>query len=155
GETVVLDWGVARVLGTPDEPVAEPEQIDQVKPLQTVRRLAGVTSGSTSAGSVVGTPLYMSPEQARGEIENIDARSDVWSLGVMLYEMLAFARPFDARDVRALLLDVGRGHFRPLKDFAPETPPELAAIVDHALQVDREKRPPDARSLASQLSDFR
>ena len=70
GETVVLDWGVAKVRGTADLPAEGGE---------------GMDSGGTLAGTVLGTPAYMSPEQAGGEVENIDERSDVWGLGAVLF----------------------------------------------------------------------
>jgi HAMP domain-containing protein len=154
GETVVLDWGVARVLADPEHLPAQAVPISQVTPLQTVRRLDGVSSRETRQGAVVGTPLYMSPEQARGEVHRIDARSDVFSLGVMLYELLAFTWPFESKDVYELLREVGRGRCRPLSDVAPDAPAELVAIVTRAMEVEREQRP-DAKWLAAQLTDFR
>jgi len=92
----------------------------------------------TDVGMVVGTIAYMSPEQARGE--QVDARTDIWSSGVMLYEMIAGRHPFAASsssEVLAAILDREPG---PLARFEPDVPPELQRIVTKALRKDREQR---------------
>ncbi|MBM4776660.1 MAG: protein kinase [Archangiaceae bacterium] len=139
GETVVLDWGIAKVLGT-DEVVERP--------------LAGLAQTQTRLGAVMGTPLYLSPEQA-GNAAGADRRSDVWSLGVMLYELVAGQRPFEAGDVEALLSRVRRGVHRPLSEVVPGVSPELEAIVERALQLEPNARFPDAAALAKELAAFR
>lgn len=104
----------------------------------------------TATGQVLGTPEYMSYEQALGQTD-IDARADVWAIGVMLYEMIAGARPFDAPNTNAVLAAIRRNDMRPLRDVAAEVPPAIAQIIDTCLNTNRSDRFPDAEALLSQL----
>ena len=92
----------------------------------------------TDAGSVVGTVDYMSPEQARGQ--PVDARTDVWSLGVLLYELVAGRRPFAGQSSSEVLAGILEHEPAPLARFEPDAPHELQRIVGKALRKDREQR---------------
>ncbi|MDX2013398.1 MAG: serine/threonine-protein kinase [Myxococcaceae bacterium] len=138
GETVVLDWGLGRVLG----------EVDDATPL--------AAGPSTLDGQVFGTPLYMSPEQARGERDRVGPRSDVWSLGVMLYEVLTGRTPFAApgRSIPEVIEAVRDEAVPPLLAQAPRVPRALAAVVTRALERDEARRYPDAGALAKDLEAF-
>ena len=92
----------------------------------------------TDAGTVVGTVDYMSPEQARGQ--PVDARTDVWSLGVLLYELVAGRRPFAGQSSSEVLAGILDHEPAPLARFEPDAPHELQRIVAKALRKDREQR---------------
>ena len=96
------------------------------------------TVAHTSAGMIVGTVAYMSPEQARGQA--VDARTDIWSLGVMLYEMVAGRRPFAAPSSGDALAAILQNDPAPLARFAPDTPAELQRILQKTLRKDRSQR---------------
>jgi eukaryotic-like serine/threonine-protein kinase len=107
----------------------------------------------TSAGVVMGTVSYMSPEQARGE--QVDARTDIWSLGVVLYEMVAGCGPFERStpsEVMALILEREPA---PLARYDREVPPELERIVSKALTKDREERYQTAKDVLIDLRRLR
>src|SRR5688572_24818516 len=102
------------------------------------RAVASETAGPrTAQGVAVGTPIYMSPEQAAGE--DVDGRSDLYSLGIVAYEMLAGAPPFDGPNRVVVSKHIGERP-APIRRLRPETPPELAAAVMHALE-----KPPGSR----------
>ncbi|UQA57658.1 serine/threonine-protein kinase [Polyangium aurulentum] len=115
----ILDFGIAKL--APDASVAGE---------------AGEITGLTRTGSMLGSPLYMSPEQARGH-KNIDARADIWSLGVVLYAALAGRTPHQDNDALGdLIIAICTEPAPPVTQLAPWVPREVAALVHRALSLD-------------------
>jgi serine/threonine protein kinase len=104
----------------------------------------------TTAGQLIGTPHYMSPEQALGRAD-VDGRSDLYSLGIVAYEMVSGVRPFDAENPMDTLTQRLTRDPKPLGVVAADLPPDLAPVVDRCLQRDVTKRWPDAKSLREAL----
>jgi eukaryotic-like serine/threonine-protein kinase len=107
---------------------------------------------STEAGVVMGTPRYMSPEQARGE--KVDVRTDIFSLGVMLYEMITGRAPFTGETISEVIAAILRDEPPLLSHIAPATPPELEHIVGRALCKSREERYQTAKDLLTDLKQL-
>jgi hypothetical protein len=137
GETVLLDWGLAKELGE-DQSSVEPSR--EVQP------------GQTMDGAVVGTPGYMSPEQASGE--SVDIRTDVYALGALLYNVLSGEIPFRGRTPIEVLNQIVEGKVVPIRQREPQVPDELVDIVHKALAHKRADRYDSARELAADLKRF-
>jgi len=106
---------------------------------------------ATHAGGSFGTPFYMSPEQVMGDVRGTDPRSDIYALGVMLYEALTGRVPFPGNSVVQVYLGILNGTVTPPSQTNPKTPPELEAICLRALQRDKELRPASALEFAQDL----
>ncbi len=115
-----------------------------------VSKLADVNSGCTLNGALLGSPSYMSPEQAEGA-DSVDSRTDVWSLGVLLYQCLSGGLPFDGRNQNATMLGVISRPHQPLRERAPELDAELCALVEGCLIKDRDERIQTAAEVADTL----
>ena len=146
GETLVLDWGMAKEL-RPCGP--DPEHEDGPLFAPESSECAG-----TIPGAVVGTPGFMSPEQAAGRSADVGPASDVYGLGATLFCLLAGRPPFEERDLDRTLEQVRRGEFPHPRAIDPTIPRPLEAIVLKAMGVDPDKRYASARVLADDLEKW-
>ncbi|MBK9163488.1 MAG: serine/threonine-protein kinase [Acidobacteria bacterium] len=112
----------------------------------------GADANKTLPGTVMGSARYMSPEQARGH--EVDERTDIWSLGVVLYEMLIGKAPFDGETTADTIAAVVYKEPVPLVDHLPNIPPELTRIVRKALQKDREERYQSVKDFALDVREL-
>jgi formylglycine-generating enzyme required for sulfatase activity/serine/threonine protein kinase len=143
GEVYVMDWGLARVLGRDDRRdirVRAPREESSTHVHSSLRD--SVTAGSVSPlvtmdGDIVGTPAYMSPEQASGDLQTIGAATDVYAVGAILYHLIAghmpYVPPGTTTDAIEIWRRVRHGPPDPLKQRAPTAPPELVAICEKAM----------------------
>ena len=141
GEVYVVDWGLAKVVGRSDTLRAAAPSASET--IRTSRRDDDALA--TRAGDVLGTPAYMSPEQARAE--PVGPTSDVYALGAVLFEILSGKRAFSGTNAWRVLARVVTGMVEPLEGPLP-IPPELALVVKQAMRLDPAERYPDAIALA-------
>ena len=129
GALKVLDFGIARV------------------------REAGAGSLATRAGALIGTPSYMAPEQARGLTDEVDARTDLWSVGATMFKLLSGRLVHEAATVNEILARSILQHAPPISSVVPDLDPRVAAIVDRALAFDKHSRYPDARAMQAAVRE--
>jgi serine/threonine-protein kinase len=152
GETLVLDWGVAKVLGRKEElpPEGAPELDDHVSTMRSQ------SQDETMMGVVTGTPAYMAPEQAAGRVDEVDARSDIYALGALLYEILCYVPPFRGKNFRQTLTAVLTQPVTPPSVRAPDNdvPRALEEIALRCLEKRREDRYQSCREIVDDLEKY-
>ncbi len=136
GHAKILDFGLAKLLEAPRE--SPPDGISHME-----------TLAKTQAGFVLGTLRYMSPEQARGQA--VDHRSDIFSLGIVLYEMVTGQLPFSGASALDTLHAIAFEETRPMTALRPNLPPSLQRVVTRCLRKRAPDRYPDAKELAADL----
>ena len=189
GETVVLDWGLAKDLAAADAELAPPAPLPDEPPTQpdapssraaaaalatgdtlnavapTVNDATGETlpagiatgrrsDGMTAYGSVMGTPGFMPPEQAAGQLDRVDERADVYAIGAILYHVLAGRPPFEGRSSAEVLARSLLGPPEPLDQKVPGVPDDLATICAKAMQARPADRYRTAQELAADLRRY-
>ena len=139
GLVKVLDFGLAKL----EEPRA----------MMADSSATTFVDANTMPGMVMGTAQYMSPEQARGL--DVDHRTDIFSLGVVLYEMVTGDAPFTGDEIIEVMAAIAHRQPTPLSKLAPKAPAQLEKIVNQAMQKDRDQRYPNAADLVADLKELK
>jgi eukaryotic-like serine/threonine-protein kinase len=138
GETLIVDWGLARALDIPEDSTVTLPAMEDPSAAELTR-----------AGSVLGTPGYMSPEQAGGRLEELGPASDVYSLGATLYTLLTGRPPFTTGDTGSILQRVQKGDFLRPRQVRRAVPPALEAVCVKAMAL----RPADRYASPKKLAE--
>jgi tetratricopeptide (TPR) repeat protein/tRNA A-37 threonylcarbamoyl transferase component Bud32 len=156
GEVQVMDWGLAKVMVSRERERPE-EMADAAAAGTEVRSLRESDGVNTQAGSVLGTPAYMPPEQAIGAVDQVDARSDVFGLGGILCAILTGRAPFVAATAEATrqLAALGKLADAFARLDASGADPDLVALCKRCLSREKEERPTDAGEVARAVADLR
>jgi serine/threonine protein kinase len=133
GVVILVDWGLARAMSTGDN---RPH------------------ASKTSTGFIKGTPLYMSPEQIVNSSGALDGRSDLFAMGVILYEILVGKTPFDATDAPAILAKIKKGKYLTPREVRSDIPRPLESIVVKALEIEADKRYQSTAELGADIDSF-
>jgi len=156
GEVQVGDWGLAKVLGKGGVEDEERARRSHLTVIETVRSGPGSAGSDSMVGSVMGTPAYMPPEQAMGEIEKIDERSDVFSLGAILCEILTGQPPYIGAEKERTVVQAAHGRIDAARERleACEADAELKALALECLAPARTVRPRNADEVARRVHDY-
>ncbi len=151
GETYVMDWGLARILGAPAAGRArQPENAEDAGAARSPHR--------TWAGTVLGTPAYMPPEQAAGDLDGLDERSDIYAVGGMLYTLLTGRRPYassgSGKSSREIVESVLAGPPARIQELNRAATPELVAIGERAMARAKEGRYSTIKEMSDDLRAF-
>jgi serine/threonine-protein kinase len=143
GETLVVDWGLAKALGSS----AAGSESNEAP----VAPISDSGSAPTQMGTAIGTPAFMSPEQAAGRLDELGPRSDVYSLGATLSHLLTGRAPFVEKDVGAVLRKVQQGDFLPPRQVKRDIPVALEAVCLKAMTPKPQERYATAKDLADEV----
>ena len=146
GETILLDWGIAKVLGQ-DDPVVSDEPGPSA-------RLESIPDTGTREGAIMGTPSYMAPEVAAGLNEEVDHRSDIYLLGATLYQMLSGRQPRSAKTMQEMIKKARSEAPKPVRSINPMVPKALDAICQKAMAHAKADRYQTATELAEDVERF-
>jgi len=144
GETLVVDWGLAKAAGRDEQHQASPDETTLIP------GLPDSGSAETAMGSLVGTKEFMSPEQAEGRLQDLGPASDVYSLGATLYTLLTGQAPFRG-ETEEVLANVRQGRFPSPRQIRPEVPRALEAICLKAMALRPDQRYGSAQELAAEI----
>jgi serine/threonine-protein kinase len=148
GETLIVDWGLAKALS--DSPARSAS--DGLPEPALVPRLAEI--GETQTGAALGTPAYMSPEQAAGRVDLLAPASDIYSLGATLYTLLTGRPPIESKESVEILRKAQRGEWLPARQVKSDVPPALEAICGKAMAMKPEQRYATALELAADVEHW-